>query len=66
MEDPSLVLCEHIDAMDSGGSWYQAFVIFRSDSKIRVHFNGWSSNVREHFSPYINVFLLIPFANVSV
>ena len=40
---------------------YQAFVIFRSDSKIRVHFNGWSSNVRQHLSPCIHLFLLIPF-----
>ena len=44
-EDASSVLCEHVDAQDSGGSWYQAFIIYRDDSKIRVHFNGWASNV---------------------
>lgn len=44
-EDASSVLCEHIDAQDSGGSWYQAFIVYRDESKIRVHFNGWGSNV---------------------
>jgi hypothetical protein len=44
-EDPADLLCEHIDAKDSGGNWYQAFVISRDESKIRVHFNGWESRV---------------------
>jgi hypothetical protein len=44
-EDASSVLCEHIDAKDSGGSWYQAFIIARDQTKIRVHFNGWGTNV---------------------
>jgi phage-related protein len=44
-EDPSRVSCEHIDAMDSGGSWYQAFVIARNENGIRVHFNGWEFKV---------------------
>jgi hypothetical protein len=44
-EDASNSLCEHIDAADSGGAWYQAFIIARSDASIRVHFNGWASQV---------------------
>ncbi len=44
-EDPSSILCEHIDAKDSSGSWYQAFIISRDESKIRVHFNGWATKV---------------------
>lgn len=67
-EDCSDAMCEHIDAMDSGGSWYQAFIISRDEAKVRVHFNGWGSNVRPPLPPSNsrpNSVLLMHFAKHS-
>ena len=32
---------EEIDARDSGGSWFKAFIFARSETCVHVHFSGW-------------------------
>jgi hypothetical protein len=44
MYDKTEARLEEIDACDSNGSWYQAFIIVRTDSCVHVHFSGWAMN----------------------
>jgi hypothetical protein len=38
---------EEIDALDSSGEWYQAFIVKRTDSEIFVHFEGKAKSCDE-------------------
>ena len=38
---------EEVDAMDSNGLWYQAFIVKRDEKEVLVHFSGWSKETAE-------------------
>ena len=39
---------EEVDAMDSRGVWYQAFIVKRDEQEALVHFSGWGKDTAEH------------------
>ena len=38
---------EEVDAMDSRGLWYQAFIVKRDEKEVLVHFSGWGKDTAE-------------------
>ena len=38
---------EEVDAMDSRGVWYQAFIVKRDEKEALVHFSGWGKDTAE-------------------
>ena len=47
MYDKAEARLEETDARDSKGSWYQAFIVTRTDSCVHVHFTGWEKDYDE-------------------
>ena len=46
----SLKQWQEIDATDYEGKWFQAFVVWRNEHHIRVHFMGWQKQWCENIS----------------
>jgi hypothetical protein len=47
MYDKTEARLEEIDARDCNGSWYQAFIVARTEANVHVHFSGWKMRFDE-------------------
>jgi hypothetical protein len=47
MYDKTEARLEEIDASDCNGSWYQAFIVARTEKTVHVHFSGWKMRYDE-------------------